>query len=342
MPRFVPPAGTPIRIVDIIRALRAAAEGRTDEDAMLALAARLGMRHAWGVSSGRGALCVVLRSLRRLRPERTVVALPAYTCFSVAASIVRAGLTLHPLDINPDTLDLDRAGIEKLPEETLLCIITPNLLGYVCDIAPIRRVAQQRGAFVLDNGAQALGSVRDGRFAGTRGDVGIFSLGRGKPISAMEGGLIVADAEAISRAIASQVDRLRAPRAIHSAYLLLQLAGYAALLHPSRYWIPNAIPFLRLGTTEFNPHFPIRALHLLARNLLHVQWDRIGTLHESRRSNAARLTDGLRASSAFYIPQPAPGTQASPVRLPVIAPDERTRALAVTRLRRAGIGASSF
>ena len=312
------------------------------EDSMLALAERMGVRHVWGVSSGRAALCVVLSSLRQLRPERAVVALPAYTCFSVAAAIVRSGLTLYPLDINPETLDFDPLELEKLPDKTLLCIITSNLFGYAGDIVPVHFVAHQKGAFVVDNAAQALGSLRDGQLAGTRGDVGVFSLGRGKPISAIEGGLIVANADDISQAVAQEVNRLRPKSPTHTVYMLLQLGVYAALLHPTRYWIPNAIPFLQLGTTTFEPTFPVHTLHTLARHLLLAQWDRLGALNEIRRSNAARITGGLGTSDIFYFPQPASSAQPAMVRLPVLAAHETTRQLAVSRLRGAGVGATCF
>lgn len=342
MPRFVPPAGTPIRSEDVVRALQTALTGTAAADCLPALADRLGVRHVWGISSGRAALCVALNGLRRLRPERTVVALPAYTCFSVAASIIRSGLRLFPVDVHPDTVDLDPRQLHNLPEKNLLCIITSNLFGYVGDITPVLYAAQARGAFVVDNGAQALGAGRDGRLAGTRGDVGIFSLGRGKSVSAIEGGLIVASAKDISHAIEEEVKHLRPARLTHTAYLVLQLAAYAALLHPTRYWIPNSLPFLKLGMTVFNPQFPIHTLQPFARQLLLAQWDRIPALNEKRRSNAGRLTDGMRESHTFHFPQPAAGTKAAMIRLPVIARDESMRALAVAHLLQAHIGASCF
>lgn len=342
MLRYVPPAGTPIRPDDLIRALWAALTGLNTADCLPALAGHLHVRHAWGTSSGRAALCVVLRSLHWLRPERTVVALPAYTCFSVAASIARAGLTLYPVDMNPDTLDFDHRELEHLPEKTLLCVVTVNHFGYVSDITPVLQAAKERGAFVVDNAAQALGALRDGQFAGTRGDVGIFSLGRGKSLSTIEGGLIVANAEDVCHAVDAEMEQLQPAGLSRTTYLLLQLAAYVTLLHPSRYWIPNSLPFLNLGRTEFDLQFPIHALHPIARHLLSAQWDRIPAIRDTRRSNAARLREGLGDSGTFCCPQPATGTHAAPLRLPVIASNESIRNMAVERLRKAHIGARSF
>ena len=107
MLRFVPPAGVPLRLTQIVRALKTVftSNGRA-EDCLTSIAARLHVKYVFGVSSGRAAMWLVLKSLLRLQPERNVVALPAYTCFSVPASVVRAGLKLHPIENDQHTLDL--------------------------------------------------------------------------------------------------------------------------------------------------------------------------------------------------------------------------------------------
>lgn len=342
MLRLVPPAGAPVKGGEILRALRGTFAAGAPQEFVAELAARLGIRHVWGVSSGRAALCVILRSLRRLRPERTVVALPAYTCFSVAAAIVRAGLKLYPLEMDPETLDFDRPQLENLPGKDLLCILTSNLCGFVVDPGPVRRAAKDRGVFVVDNAAQAMGAYRDGWPAGTSGDVGIFSLGRGKALSAGEGGLIATDNDQIAQVVEKEVQHLHRPPPTHAAYLVLQLAGYSMFLRPSLYWIPDALPFLKLGTTEFNPQFPVRAMHPLSRELLLASLHRLNAMNETRRLNARLVIDAIGASPLMRVPQTSPGTRPTMVRLPVIARDASTRSLAITRLRQAGIGASAF
>src|SRR5262245_24400755 len=128
MLRFVPPAGTPLEMRQILRALNMALSANGQAQKSLSLCAReLRVPYIFGASSGRAALWLIVKSLVRLRPERDVVALPAYTCFSVAAAVVRAGLRIQPLDINPHTLDFDFSQLDRLPEKRLLCVITCNL-----------------------------------------------------------------------------------------------------------------------------------------------------------------------------------------------------------------------
>ena len=256
MLRFVPPAGAPLKMTHILSALRVAVRSNgSAEEYLTSVREHLQVKYVFGVSSGRAALWLILRSLQRLRPERDVVAVPAYTCFSVAAAVVRAGLKIYPIEIDPHTLDFDFSQLDAVPHEKLLCIIPSNLFGLLNDLPRIRQAAQAKGAFVLDDAAQALGATRNGHFAGTEGDVGLYSLGRGKAVTTIEGGLIVTNSEEIAHLVEQEVENLHTPSWVHGVGLLSKMLIYSALLKPRLYWIPNSVPFLRLGATEFNPAF---------------------------------------------------------------------------------------
>ncbi len=341
--RLVPPAGTPLRSSQVLSALRdvATANGH-GKKTLETFAAQLGARYAFGASSGRAALWTILRGLRRLRPQAGIVALPAYTCFSVAAAVVRAGLQVHLMDVIPETLDLDVCAADSLPEKSLLCAVTANLFGYANDVRPLREMARARNAFVVDDAAQALGAWREGKPAGMRGDVGLFSLGRGKAISTIEGGLIVTGSEEIAKAVREELALLRPASAFHGAWLLLQLLGYSALLRPELYRIPRAMPFLKIGVTEFDPGFSVNGLHPLSHSLFLSLVDQLEAINEIRRANSAWMREALEGHPKFCVPQPSANTRATMVRLPVIARDEDTRSFALKRLRVAGIEASAF
>src|SRR5581483_3195703 len=176
--RYLAPAGAP---VPPLQSLRAAFHcGRNNGFATLAR--YFEVPHIFGTGSGRAALWMILESLKKLRPGCHLVAVPAYTCFSVAAAVVRAGLKIYPIDVIPETLDLDYEQLERIPAEDLLCILSANLFGFVNDLARLEAIASTTGAFFVDDAAQALGATRDGKLAGTAGHVGFFSLARGKAL----------------------------------------------------------------------------------------------------------------------------------------------------------------
>jgi perosamine synthetase len=207
------------------------------------------------------------------------------------------------------------------------------------DLPRIRRAAQAKGAFVLDDAAQALGATRNGQFAGTGGDVGLYSLGRGKAVTTIEGGLIVTNSEEIARLVEQEAENLHTPPWVHGVGLLSKMLIYSALLKPRLYWIPNSVPFLRLGATEFNPAFQTEELHGLCRALLPSLLSELSEMNFVRRSNATAIMEALAGNSNFQFPAQAPDSHPTFVRLPVIARNRETAKLAVSRLRKAGIGA---
>jgi perosamine synthetase len=307
-----------------------------------AVGARLEVKHIFGTSSGRAALWLALRSLHRIHPDREVVAVPAYTCFSVPAAIVRAGLKIYPVEIDPKTLDFDTEQLAAVPEEKLLCIVPCNLFGFPNDISAVRNAARAKGAYVIDDAAQALGSTRDGKLAGTLGNVGIYSLGRGKSVGSVAGGLLVTDSDEIAATIQSEGKNLVASGTAEGGSLLLKMISYSLLLHPRLFWIPNSLPFLKLGTTEFEPSFSARGIHPLSLALLQLLQDDLDGVNQVRRRNAKAITNTLRGSRNFEFPTPGASSQPTFLRLPVVARDHATRDLAVAQLRDAGIGATAF
>lgn len=343
MLRFVPPAGAPVRISQACRAFSRGlrSNGRTEEGLAL-LAARLNVRHVLAVSSGRAALWLILKSLHKLRPDRRLVALPAYTCFSVAAAIVRAGLKLLPVEVDLETLDFDYSHLEKVPQAELLCIITSNLFGLANDVPRIQQIATSKGAFLVDDAAQAIGASRHGRLSGTDGDVGFYSLARGKPIGAGEGGLIVSNSDEIANALRTELELLPPPSFVHNAGVFLEVLASSALMKPRLYWIPNSLPFLKLGITEFVPGFRATRLGSFSGGLLEGLMDRLAELNQHRFSSATKLACALEGNVNFRVPRRADDCHPTYIRFPLVAKDGASRDRALLELRRAGIGASGY
>jgi perosamine synthetase len=340
MMRFVPPTGVPLKMSSIFRAAFSATNGARSANANLqAMAAGLRVKHIFVVSSGRAALALVLRGLSHLKPSRDVVAVPAYTCFSVAASVARAGLKIHPMEMDPGTLDIDFATLAEWREERALCVLSSNLFGIPSNLRGARQVAQANDAFVIDDAAQALGAKQNGHFAGTAGDVGIYSLGRGKATTTLGGGVIVTNCDQIAEAVREELKSLTPPRGGSTVRLLAEMMFYSAFLRPQLYWIPNSMPFLGLGQTEFNPSFASQELHPIARALLPQAFADLPSMNEARQANAQRLLQGIE-DTRFSLPRIPPNASSSWVRFPIVAQDEQLRDRAIEKLRRAGIGAS--
>lgn len=294
---------------------------------------RLRVRHVFLLGSGRAALAVALRALQTLSPRREVV-VPAYTCFSVPAAIQRAGLTVAPCDVDPSTLDFEPRALERAIGDETLCVVASHLFGIPSDLSRIVPLARDRGAFIVEDAAQALGAEVGGRPLGTLGDVGFFSFDRGKSVTCGSGGMIVTDSDRLAGALHRAWGEAATPGLAARMADVVKMLVMAVFVRPRLYWIPAAIPWLRLGQTVFDPTFPITRMSGAKAAML-AGWR--GRLEEqaAARSRAAAY---YRRHCRLWNFRPVAGPQ---IRLPALAAnrDERDRILRAGRRRGLGIAA---
>lgn len=281
--RLVAPAGAPLpaRI-----ALRAIFRGVRNQDRLTSeLGERLGARHAFFVSSGRAALTVLLEALRHGSKRREVV-IPAYTCFSVASAVARAGLTIRLCDIDPKTLDLDQTALARLDLDKALCIVPSGLYGLPSDLEGLEPIAKASGAILVDDAAQCLGATQAGRPCGTLGDAGFYSLGRGKGITTMGGGVLVTRRDDLAGQIEREVAKLRRASVREIGVAIATSLVYSGMLSPARYWMLDRLPFLGLGLSHFELDFAIAALSGFQQRLALELLPRAESYNRVRREHA--------------------------------------------------------
>lgn len=340
--RFVPPAGTPIGCTDVLGSVRDALT-RADTVQLFkeAVRVRADVRYCAFVSTGRAALTLALLALKAMDGgRREEVVIPSYTCFSVASSVVKAGLKVRLADVDPATLDFAPGALDRLDGSRVLAVVATNLYGLPSDLPSITRLAHDRGMYVVDDAAQCLGGLVGGRPSGTWGDVGIYSFDKGKNVTSIDGGVLVADSEQIAEAIAQQV-RVLPPCSIgESAAHLAKLVVYAALLHPRGYWLPNSLPFLGLGTTAYRTDYPLAQYDSWMAPMGHRLFARLDTITAQRRANADRLHRIMPWGPKLEPVSIGQGAVPAYLRYPVLI-DPDYRDAVVTALRANGIGATA-
>jgi dTDP-4-amino-4,6-dideoxygalactose transaminase len=282
------------------------------------------------VSSGSAALAVALLALKSLSPRREVV-VPAYTCYSVPAAVLKAGLRPVLCDIHPGTFDYDDACLQETLSANTLCVVAHHLFGVPSDIPRTRALCRARRIFVVEDAAQAMGVELGGRRLGTLGDVGIFSFGRGKNITCGAGGAILTNSSEIAAAIASRYQELQRPAVTATVRDFARLVLMKVFIRPRLYWIPAAVPFLRLGETIFPEDVPLRRMTGLKAGLLRNWQERLSHANQIRR----------RAASDFAARLPVDGVQHHPyLRLPVFAASADDKKTLYSRSRACGLGLS--
>jgi dTDP-4-amino-4,6-dideoxygalactose transaminase len=187
-------------VIDVLKSGQLSAIGgkwnRTLEDE---LSKYLRVKHAITVSNGTSALHVALKALG-IGPGDEVITTP-FTFAATATTILHSNAIPIFADINRETLNIDPTSIEDVITDKTKAIIVVHLAGYPAEMDDIMKIAQERGLYVIEDTAQALGAIYRGKLVGSIGDVGTLSFYPTKTITTGEGGAVVTNSdEIVSRA----------------------------------------------------------------------------------------------------------------------------------------------
>jgi dTDP-4-amino-4,6-dideoxygalactose transaminase len=156
----------------------------------------LQVRGALGVASGTDAIWLALRACG-IGPGDAVLTSP-FTFFATVSAIVNTGATPVFADIDPITYNLSPELVKtqfenkkgRAPPKAVLPV---HLYGQPASMAKLVRVAEENGARLIEDSAQAFGARVGDTPVGGIGDLGCFSFFPTKNLGAFgDGGLVVA------------------------------------------------------------------------------------------------------------------------------------------------------
>lgn len=238
MPHEVPPtAGLPLTWRDLVQTPR-------EPDLARALAAFLDVEAVGIACSGTAALVVALETLKRQSSRRTVV-IPAYTCPLVPLAIAHVGLRVRPSDSLRDHFDFDPERLAEACDDDTLAVLPTHLGGMIANLERVLEIAGSVGACVVEDTAQALGASWRGRPAGTIGEIGVYSLSRGKGLTVYEGGFWVARNHDLGAALTRTADQRMPFRGGIELVRMIQLLGYRLLYNPVGLRLAYGVPLRR-------------------------------------------------------------------------------------------------
>lgn len=334
--RTIPPTAAPIGWNDLFHGIVGLFAGtgevvRREEE----IREFLGVRHVFLVSSGKAALYLTLSALKSLYPGKNEVIIPAYTCFSVPSAIVKAGLKVVPCDIDPATFDFDYSELSKSTNDRTLCIVPGHLFGIPSDIDAVIGVAKGKGIAVVEDSAQAMGVFSQSKNLGTMGDVGFYSLGRGKNVTCGAGGVIVTNSDIIGLEIEKQYRMTGIPGIQKEIAEIIKMLVLKLFISPSLYWFPTGIPALKLGETIFYRDFPVERLSGMQAGVLRGWKARLKESNRIRRDNAEWFIGRLDV-------RPVNKKDASYLRLPFLLESRDKRDNMFNISREKGLGLSKM
>lgn len=155
-----------------------------------AFAEHLGVKHAIATSSCTGALHMGMAALGIGAGDEVILADSNW--IASAAPIVHLGATPKFVDILPDSWCLDPDLVEAAITPRTKAIVAVHLYGNVCDMDKLLAVGEKHGIPVIEDAAEAVGSVFHGKRVGSIGHFGAFSFHGTKTLTTGgEGGMFV-------------------------------------------------------------------------------------------------------------------------------------------------------
>lgn len=158
------------------------------------------VKHAIAVNSNTSGLFIAMGAAG-VGPGDEVIVSPWTMTASAVAPLIFNAVPVFA-DIEPDYFCLSAESVEERITSFTKAIIIVDILGQSYDVDKINQIARKHNLLVIEDAAQAPGALYRNKWAGTLGDIGVFSLNYHKHIHSGEGGMVVTDDDKLA-------DRLR-------------------------------------------------------------------------------------------------------------------------------------
>lgn len=159
-----------------------------------------GIDHSIACNSATSGLHIACGAIG-LKPGDEVIVTPWSMTCSATAPLLYGAIPIFA-DIEKDYFCLDPKSVEERITERTKAIIVVDLFGQPYDVEAINKIARDNDLYVIEDAAQALYSkgpheidkwLPGDNYAGTFGDIGVFSFNFGKHITCGEGGMIITE-----------------------------------------------------------------------------------------------------------------------------------------------------
>jgi dTDP-4-amino-4,6-dideoxygalactose transaminase len=188
-------------------------------------ASYVGVNYAISVGNGTDAIHIALQASGIKEGDEVITT--SFSFFATAEAIASVGAIPVFVDIDEDSYCIDPNKIEKVITKKTRAILPVHFYGQPADMDLITIIAKKYDLLIIEDCAQASGSIYKGRKAGNLGDVGCFSFFPTKTLGCDgDGGMIVTNNEHIAEAAqsirvhGSGLSGLHAYNYLHNAQIL--------------------------------------------------------------------------------------------------------------------------
>jgi dTDP-4-amino-4,6-dideoxygalactose transaminase len=310
--RKIPSFGTPIIFPEIIKPLFMKGE----ESFTKALKGYFHAADVFVTGNGTCAFYLILKALKRLYPSKRTVILPAYTAPILKLPCDKAGLKIALCDIRLNDYGYNLKNLSDIIDNDVLCIVSVELFGIPADVAGVKKFKIP----IIDDAAQAMGSICQGKMAGTMGVAGIVSFQRGKNLSTYSGGGLLSCSGDLTEIIKKEVPLLPRPPWKEEVLAFLKVLAISLLINPSFYAILE--PFARpLRSRSLHHSFACAAQTIFQQRLGTILLQRVDGIMRRRIENGDTLYQGLKETMGLVLHQKRKNVTIAYNQFPIIFED---------------------
>ena len=150
-----------------------------------------GADHGVAVNSGTAALHAAMYAFDIKEGDEVIVTPMTFAATANCVAYMKAIPVFA--DVNPETLLIDPAEVEKKVTSKTKGIIAVDYAGQPCDYVALRKIADKHGIFLAADGCHSIGGSLHGKKVGTLADITLYSFHPVKHMTTGEGGMAVTD-----------------------------------------------------------------------------------------------------------------------------------------------------
>jgi perosamine synthetase len=167
------------------------AQGKKVKQFEAAFAQHHGLRHGIATTSGTAAIHTAFMATG-ISPGDEVIVPPITDMGSIVPILFQGAVPVFA-DLDPHTYNLDPKSVEAAITPKTRAILAVHLAGNACDLTALKSIADRHNLLLIEDCAQAHGTLYNGKAVGTVGQIGCYSYNEFKHISCGDGGIVLTD-----------------------------------------------------------------------------------------------------------------------------------------------------
>ena len=164
-----------------------------------ALAAKVGAKYAVTFNSGTSTLHAALDAVGVGYGDE-VITTPLTVISNLDVILAQNAVPVFA-DVDPDTFNIDPADVARKITPRTKAIMPVSLYGLSCDLDPLMELGRKHGIAVINDAAQAFGTLYKGRPIAEIADITSYSLENSKHITTGDGGIVVTNNQAYAESM---------------------------------------------------------------------------------------------------------------------------------------------